>query len=102
MVVISHNIVMHHLMWLQVLFPSSYHKTGQWMAQLSADAQGVMERCRQQLEAAINQDGQFNRLAAGCQVRRDKMVKVVYLTPTALLQQQQPGYTPRHYIVEAM
>ncbi len=53
---------------MQELFPESYAETAAWLRR-EVNANGdSLAHCEQQLQAAVEQDSEFQVLAAGCQV----------------------------------
>ena len=66
---VSAHAVMHDvLLALQELFPESYAETAAWLRQ-KVNANGdSLACCEQQLQHAVEQDPEFQALAAGCQV----------------------------------
>ncbi len=62
---------------LQELFPESYAETAAWLRR-EVNAHGdSLARCEQQLQAAVEQDPEFQVLAAGCQVSMSLLRKVL-------------------------
>ena len=53
---------------LQELFPESYAETAAWLRREVNGHGDSLARCEQQLQAAVEQDPEFQVLAVGCQV----------------------------------
>ena len=64
----AHKILHDVSLALQELFPESYAETAAWLRR-EVNANGnSLARCEQQLQHAVEQDPEFQALAAGCQV----------------------------------
>lgn len=54
---------------VQILFPKSYQQTEQWLALTRGAADELLDRCREDLQAALAANPEFQALAGGITVR---------------------------------
>jgi hypothetical protein len=52
-----------------VLFPDSYAQTTEWVRSSAEESQAMLAACQQQLQQLVDEDEQFQQLAAGIKVR---------------------------------